>query len=511
MAAFGSESLFTAFDQVGWNAAQGPTIDDAYEEMPNETDSDKLRRLQLENSKLKRVVKLMVPPKPIKDSEKGPICQIGFYHNSLSRHHKDGLIKCITEFIEEAEKDREMDIYDQLPSQKAAIDLPSHGEDYDDFKIIQSIQIFPDGYIVDRIGEPIGSLDPKSAKWTLPVYEGLYKDTLSENVEEDLVKVEATKKKMSKCCFNCGSEKHGIAACTEPRNPEAINKRKEEFKAMFGAGTPRGPNIRLFEAGDGHSSNKKYANFKPGVISEALHKACGFKPTEIPSWIYYFRKFGYPPGWLDEALVRESGVQVRDQEEGEVSELIIHSNIESRVVKGLDSSKIIEYPGFNIQMPEGIRDDFGGDIERLTPKFYKNRFIETYCNRNKIEKMNFGKKRKPSEDATKTEDEAKKVKIEEGETVKMEADENGTVEEFSIIDEIDVEPKTEPETDFVAGWEAREEMETEKTEGVSNKGLPCRNKWSTGIVAFDHDAYQPQPTQTGAYSKLKDALKKIRE
>ena len=79
----------------------------------------------------------MVPPKPIKDSEKGPICQIGFYHNSLSRHHKDGLIKCITEFIEEAEKDREMDIYDQLPSQKAAIDLPSHGEDYDDFKIIQ--------------------------------------------------------------------------------------------------------------------------------------------------------------------------------------------------------------------------------------------------------------------------------------------------------------------------------------------------------------------------------------
>ena len=77
--------------------------------------------------------------------------------------------------------------------------------------------------------------------------------------------------------------------------------------------------------------------------------ACGFKPTEIPSWIYYFRKFGYPPGWLDEALVRESGVQVRDQEEGEVSELIIHSNIESRVVKGLDSSKIIEYPGFNIQ------------------------------------------------------------------------------------------------------------------------------------------------------------------
>lgn len=51
MAAFGSESLFTAFDQVGWNAAQGPTIDDAYEEMPNETDSDKLRRLQLENSK----------------------------------------------------------------------------------------------------------------------------------------------------------------------------------------------------------------------------------------------------------------------------------------------------------------------------------------------------------------------------------------------------------------------------------------------------------------------------
>ena len=27
------------------------------------------------------------------DSETGPICQINFYHNSASRHHKDEIIK----------------------------------------------------------------------------------------------------------------------------------------------------------------------------------------------------------------------------------------------------------------------------------------------------------------------------------------------------------------------------------------------------------------------------------
>lgn len=290
-------------------------------------------------------MQLLVPPKPIKESESGPLCQLNFYHNTLSRHHKDALIKLVTEFIDDAESGREMDLYDPLPNQRSAIELPSHGEDYDDFKIIQSVQIFSNGYYIDRIGEPIGHFDPKDANWTLPEYQALYRDILTDNTDEDLVKVEASKKKMLKCCFNCGSDGHAIKDCPAPRDPGAINKRKEEFNKMFGTGTPRGPNIRIFEAGNGHTLNKKFAAFKPGNISGELRKACGFGDNEIPLWVYQMRNHGYPPGWLDEAVVRESGVSV--QEEGEVNEISLSGNTVTKKVVGLDASKIISYAGYN--------------------------------------------------------------------------------------------------------------------------------------------------------------------
>ena len=45
---------------------------------------------------------------------------------------------------------------------------------------------------------------------------------------------------MLKCCFNCGSTECSIAKCPHPKNPAEINRRKEEFNAMFGSmGTPR--------------------------------------------------------------------------------------------------------------------------------------------------------------------------------------------------------------------------------------------------------------------------------
>lgn len=75
MSAFDSESLFTAFDQVGWNkgstslsiinekvtivwpqltsySASAPDINAAYEQLPDESPTDQIRRLQLENNKL---------------------------------------------------------------------------------------------------------------------------------------------------------------------------------------------------------------------------------------------------------------------------------------------------------------------------------------------------------------------------------------------------------------------------------------------------------------------------
>ena len=71
------------------------------------------------------------------------------------------------------------------------------------------------------------------------------------------------------------------------------------------------------------------------------------KKDQLPPWIYNMRKMGYPPGWLNEALVRESGVAV--QEEGEVNEISISGNgIEKKVV-GIDAGRIILYKGYNCE------------------------------------------------------------------------------------------------------------------------------------------------------------------
>ena len=53
-------------------------------------------------------------------------------------------------------------------------------EEADDHTIIQSVQVYPDEFIVDKIGEPIGGKDPIGARWEVPSYDTLYKDTLCE-------------------------------------------------------------------------------------------------------------------------------------------------------------------------------------------------------------------------------------------------------------------------------------------------------------------------------------------
>ena len=79
---FGSEALFTAFDNEGWNSSKltffetlvylvldkAPTIEEAYKELPQKTNKDKLYELELENEKLKRIVGILTPSKPIKGS-----------------------------------------------------------------------------------------------------------------------------------------------------------------------------------------------------------------------------------------------------------------------------------------------------------------------------------------------------------------------------------------------------------------------------------------------------------
>ena len=81
------------------------------------------------------------------------------------------------------------------------------------------------------------------------------------------------------------------------------------------------------------------------------------------------------------------------------------------------------------------------------------------------------------------------------------------MEENETDEEVESAEEDEIKQEFVPGWVKNETPEEEES-GISNKGLPSRDKWSSGVVSFAHDAYQPEPTKTGAYSKLKKSLKK---
>lgn len=495
---FGSDSLFTAFGGDGWsaNSTKAPTVEDAYKVVPGGDKNQQMNDLLLENRRLKRLLNILQPPKENKDSETGPICQINFYHNSASRHHKDEVIRLVTEFLAEAEKDREMDTMDQLPRQRSAIHVPVRDdEESDDFSIIQSIQVFKDSYIVDKIGEPVGSkTNARDASWTIPEYTPLYKQLLGENPEEDKAKLEEARKKLSKCCFNCGSEDHGIAACPKPKDPKEINRRKEEFQKACG-GTPRrnhGPNVRLFEASD-YSTNKKFNAFKPGIVSAALRKALKLGDTEIPPWVYSMRNCGYPPGWLKEAEVMESGLVVK--EDGEVNELnkIDISEEQEQTLTGLDASKIVEYPGFNSPLPDNCDDQPPKRIPKFSKTDNKHDFIQAYCRRNKIACIQ--KRKISNEEPDSGETDSKRVKLDD-------TDEDS--QEFEVLDETQEEEEGFGK-EFKPGWVAREEQTSTET---SNKGLPSRNKWQDGITQFDYNAYQPAPAKQGTYSKLQTTLKK---
>lgn len=48
-------------------------------------------------------------------------------------------------------------------------------------------------------------------------------------------------------------------------------------------------------------------------FSEALRQALGLAHDQLPQHIYKMRLFGYPPGWLAEARMVQSGVTIFDK------------------------------------------------------------------------------------------------------------------------------------------------------------------------------------------------------
>ncbi|XP_028741675.1 zinc finger CCHC domain-containing protein 8 isoform X2 [Peromyscus leucopus] len=153
-------------------------------------------------------------------------------------------------------------------------------------------------------------------------------------------------------CFNCGSEEHQMKECPMPRNAARISEKRKEYMDACGEANSQSFQQRYHA----EEVEERFGRFKPGVISEELQDALGVTDKSLPPFIYRMRQLGYPPGWLKEAELENSGLALydgNDDADGETET----GEIQSKNVT-YDVSKLVNYPGFNISTPRGIPDEW---------------------------------------------------------------------------------------------------------------------------------------------------------
>lgn len=166
-------------------------------------------------------------------------------------------------------------------------------------------------------------------------------ETLSDKVVVD--KSIVGKERFGNSCFNCDGN-HSLRDCKEPKNYMKINKNRK--------------NLMTHKTERYHVDlPQKYGNLKPGQISHKLRKALNLQSKELPVFIYKMRLLGYPPGWLEEAKVSHSGMNLIGSDGTVILESEDEDGEVDQVKDKYDAAKIIDYPGFNVDPPPDCYDD----------------------------------------------------------------------------------------------------------------------------------------------------------
>uniref|UniRef100_G3SCW4 Zinc finger CCHC-type containing 8 n=1 Tax=Gorilla gorilla gorilla TaxID=9595 RepID=G3SCW4_GORGO len=141
--------------------------------------------------------------------------------------------------------------------------------------------------------------------------------------------------------------------CPMPRNAARISEKRKEY--MDACGEANNQNFQ--QRYHAEEVEERFGRFKPGVISEELQDALGVTDKSLPPFIYRMRQLGYPPGWLKEAELENSGLALYDGKDGTDGETEVGEIQQNKSVT-YDLSKLVNYPGFNISTPRGIPDEW---------------------------------------------------------------------------------------------------------------------------------------------------------
>ncbi|KAI3372841.1 hypothetical protein L3Q82_023284 [Scortum barcoo] len=250
----------------------------------------------------------------------GPVLQILYANNIISKQCRQEIEDCICNVILKHQKlgnEKKKSTFHMKP------------------QVVGSVLYFTT-FSLDKLGQPLVNENPQLTDgWDVPTYNQVFNQVIGTDGQE----IEMKDKRPKSMCFNCGSGGHQLRDCPKPKDMAAINERRKEFN--------QNNNQAL-------QSNQRYHADEVEEREELL-TALGIDANTLPPLIYRMRQLGYPPGWLKEAEMENSGLILYDgnvSNDGNTTENTNSQNI------SYDVSKLVDFPGFNVPAPHKMKDEF---------------------------------------------------------------------------------------------------------------------------------------------------------
>lgn len=246
----------------------------------------------------------------------GSVLQVLFKNDAFERKYRSKVEKFLKDLLEEGE---EFIVYHPPHAN-------SEQEFEDNHQTFHIDKVDNDSHIINK------------AKQSIPVYSSQYEDTLK--IIDTIVPEKAKEEKVSMVtCFNCLGNHH-MKSCPDKLNYSRINMNKKDILV--------GSSVR-------YHTDEQNSAYTPGTLSNELRNALGLKDNQLPQFIYYMRVIGYPPGWMSEAVREESGLSLYDLDGKATGDAAPPPSIKGTLY---DGAKFIEFPGFNMPVPNGFQDEW---------------------------------------------------------------------------------------------------------------------------------------------------------
>ncbi|KAJ1093202.1 hypothetical protein NDU88_006309 [Pleurodeles waltl] len=319
----------------------------------------------IEHQELRRKLNILTRPSGLSMTDSkfdGPLLQILFMNSAISKQYhtdiEDFVTDLVNKYVQHETSKHEQTSFNVKPQPSSILleeddskGISTMKKIKEAFRVVGSVLYFTN-FCLDKLGQPLLDESPQLTEgWEVPKYHQMFTQIVSLEGQE----VPQAKAKRPKAhCFNCGSEDHQLRDCPQPRDSASISAKRKAFMDACGEAGNQNHQQRYHA----EELEERFARFKPGVISGELQEALGVSENHLPPFIYRMRQLGYPPGWLKDAEMENSGLSLYDGKDTSDGELEDGETFQKPTCISYDLSRLVNYPGFNTTAPRGCVDDY---------------------------------------------------------------------------------------------------------------------------------------------------------